>query len=288
MANLKAIKTRIESVKSTQKITKAMKMVASVKFRKAQEKLLNARPYSDKLREVIASIAKRTNTEDHKLLKTNIESNNVLFVIFSGDRGLCGAFNGSVTRGVRQFIIENKNNYDKIFLSFIGKKSYEAYKGKPEYNIVDYYEDLTTKIEFDNITKVSDNIVKYYCEKNCKEVYLIYNEFKSVITQKVVMEKILPIEPAKDLYMPSVEYDFEPNESVVLDFLLEKYLKTEIYRALLESSASEQASRMNSMEAASNNAEEMIKELTLTYNRARQSTITKELIEVVSGAEALK
>jgi len=287
MANLKAIKTRITSVKSTQKITKAMKMVAAAKLRRAQENLIKARPYSNKLRDIIAEIAKRTEKEDSRLLTPNTDNNNILFLVISGDRGLCGGFNSNITRDVKKFLIEKHDEFDRCDLSFIGKKSYESFKGKKDYSIVKFYKDFMDDLDFDKARTVSDDLTEAFISGKYKAVYMIYNEFKSAIAQEVVLERILPVKAEKEAKDEiNLPYIYEPSKIELLDRLLDQYLATEVYRALLESYASEQGARMNAMESATNNAEDMISTLTLTYNRARQAAITTELVEVISGASA--
>ncbi len=286
MANLKAIKTRIVSVKSTQKITKAMKMVAAAKLRRAQENLIKARPYSNHLREVIAEIAKRAEKEDSKFLTTNSTGNDILFLVISGDRGLCGGFNSNITRDVKRFLLEKDGDFDKCDLTFIGKKSYESFKGKNEYNVSNFYKEFMDELSFDKARTVSDDLIEAFVGGKYKEVYMIYNEFKSAIAQEVILEKILPIETKEAKEDINIPYIYEPSKIELLDRLLNQYLTTEVYRALLESYASEQGARMNAMESATNNADDMISSLTLTYNRARQAAITTELVEVISGAAA--
>ena len=286
MANLKAIKTRITSVKSTQKITKAMKMVAAAKLRRAQENLIKARPYSNHLREVIAEIAKRAEKEDSKFLTTNSTGNDILFLVISGDRGLCGGFNSNITRDVKKFLIEKDGEFDRCDLTFIGKKSYESFKGKSDYSVSNFYKDFMDELSFDKARLVSDDLIEAFVSGKYKEVYMIYNEFKSAIAQEVILEKILPIEADESKEEINIPYIYEPSKIELLDRLLNQYLTTEVYRALLESYASEQGARMNAMESATNNADDMISSLTLTYNRARQAAITTELVEVISGAAA--
>jgi F-type H+-transporting ATPase subunit gamma len=287
MANLKAIKTRIVSVKSTQKITKAMKMVAAAKLKRAQDNLTKARPYSNHLRVVISEIAKRAEKEDSKFLSASDDaSNDVLFLVISGDRGLCGGFNSNITRDVKKFIIEQDGNFDKCDLTFIGKKSYESFKGKNEYSIANFYKEFMDDLSFEKAKIISDDLIDLFVSGKYKEVYMIYNEFKSAIAQEVILEKVLPIEAVESDEEINIPYIYEPSKIELLDRLLNQYLTTEIYRALLESYASEQGARMNAMESATSNADEMISSLTLTYNRARQAAITTELVEVISGAAA--
>jgi F-type H+-transporting ATPase subunit gamma len=223
MANLKAIKTRITSVKSTQKITKAMKMVAAAKLRRAQENLIKARPYSNHLREVIAEIAKRAEKEDSKFLTTNSTGNDILFLVISGDRGLCGGFNSNITRDVKKFLIEKDGDFDRCDLTFIGKKSYESFKGKKDYNIHNFYKDFMDELSFDKARLVSDDLIDAFVSGKYKEVYMIYNEFKSAIAQEVILEKILPIEAQESKGEVNIPYIYEPSKIELLDRLLNQY-----------------------------------------------------------------
>ncbi len=286
MANLKAIKTRITSVKSTQKITKAMKMVAAAKLRRAQEKLIKTRPYSNHLRTVISDISKRVEEKDSKLLTKNSETESILFLVISGDRGLCGGFNSNITKEVKKFLEQKKEDFDKCDLMFIGKKSYESFKGKQEYQIEKFYPDFMEDLSFDKAREISNDLISSFISGKYKEVHVIYNEFKSAIAQEVILKKLLPISADEIKEEVNIPYIYEPSKIVLLDRLLNQYLATELYRALLESFASEQGARMNAMESATNNADDMISSLTLTYNRARQAAITTELVEVISGAAA--
>ncbi len=286
MANLKAIKTRITSVKSTQKITKAMKMVAAAKLRRSQEKLMKTRPYSNHLRLVISDISKKVEKKDSQLLTKNSETESILFLVISGDRGLCGGFNSNITKEVKKFLVQKKEDFDKCDLMFIGKKSYESFKGKPQYQIEKFYQDFMEDLSFDKAREISNDLTDSFISGKYKEVYIIYNEFKSAIAQEVILERLLPISADEVTEEVNIPYIYEPSKIVLLDRLLNQYLATEVYRALLESFASEQGARMNAMESATNNADDMISNLTLTYNRARQAAITTELVEVISGAAA--
>ncbi|MDW8245845.1 MAG: ATP synthase F1 subunit gamma [Sandaracinaceae bacterium] len=291
MRNLKAIRKRINSVRNTQKITKAMKMVAAARLRRAQESILRLRPYALKTMEVLSDVAARAvleGDEHHPLLQRR-EEKNVLFVVLTSDRGLAGSFNANVNRFAFRKWIEFETNDIDVSFAAIGRK------GR------DFLRRRNAKIDFEWIglseasyvsksSEVARWIGAEYANGRYDSVYLIYNEFKSAISQKVVCERILPIEPTTIDENKDVRGDFvyEPNKKVLLDSLLPIYVQVEVYRALLESVASEHGARMTAMDNATKNASEMIEKLTLMYNRARQAAITKELVEIISGAEALK
>ena len=287
MANLKEIKRRIQSVKNTQQITKAMKLVAASKLRKAQQAILEARPYAIKMMEVLNHLAARCNSDVHPLLDVR-EGNRHLLLIITSDKGLCGGFNGTIIRKTAQYLKDNEENENSLIVA--GKKGNDIFSNRP----VTIIEELVgwTK-DFDHLKAqaIGENLATMFSENKIDKVSMIYNEFKSVMQQEVIVEQLLPVVPeklelSKDSY--SVDYIYEPDEESILDEMLKRYMTVEVYRAFLESSASEHGARMTAMDAASRNAGEMIDGLTLTYNKARQAYITKELIEIVNGAEALK
>ena len=287
MANLKEIKRRIQSVKNTQQITKAMKLVAASKLRKAQQAILEARPYAIKMMEVLNHLAARCNSDGHPLLDVR-EGNRHLLLIITSDKGLCGGFNGTIIRKTAQYLKDNEENENSLIVA--GKKGNDIFSNRP----VTIIEELVgwTK-DFDHLKAqaIGENLATMFSENKIDKVSMIYNEFKSVMQQEVIVEQLLPVVPEKleqnkDSY--SVDYIYEPDEESILDKMLKRYMTVEVYRAFLESSASEHGARMTAMDAASRNAGEMIDGLTLTYNKARQAYITKELIEIVNGAEALK
>ena len=287
MANLKEIKRRIQSVKNTQQITKAMKLVAASKLRKAQQAILEARPYAIKMMEVLNHLAARCNSDVHPLLDVR-EGNRHLLLIITSDKGLCGGFNGTIIRKTAQYLKDNDENENSLIVA--GKKGNDIFGNRP----VTITEELIgwTK-DFDHLKAqaIGEKLATMFSENKIDKVSMIYNEFKSVMQQEVIVEQLLPVVPekleqSKDSY--SVDYIYEPDEESILDEMLKRYMTVEVYRAFLESSASEHGARMTAMDAASRNAGEMIDGLTLTYNKARQAYITKELIEIVNGAEALK
>jgi F-type H+-transporting ATPase subunit gamma len=285
MANLKAIRNRIQSVKGTQKITRAMKMVAAAKLRRAQENILALRPYAADVMKVLADVAALTEADDHPLLARR-DPNKVMLVVLTSDRGLCGGFNTNINKNTDEYVRKNKESHEDISLGIIGRKGLEYFRRRDfhvRHEILNVFEDLSWKKAAD----VARTIIHDYSQGELDAVYLVYNEFKSVISQKVVIEPLLPIVPA-EAEEGRFEFIYEPNKKALLDRLLPMYVEVEVYRALLESVASEHGARMTAMDNATKNAGEMIDSLTLQYNKARQAAITSELLEVVGGAEALK
>ncbi len=287
MANLKEIKNRIASVKSTQKITKAMKMVSAAKFRKAEEAMLQNRPYSDKILEVLSSLALRTEEAAHPLLERRTPRQAAL-VVFSSDRGLCGGFNGNLMRSVQRFLTEKADRYESIALYVVGKKAKEFFKGKPV-DILGERVELFGKVSYGVAQEIANEIVERYTNRELDQVYMVYNEFQSALVQQVVYDRLLPVEiPEADPETSTTEYIYEPSETFMLDWVLPRYVEVRVFRALLESTASEHGARMTAMESASNNAADMIARLTLKYNRARQEAITTELMDIVNGVESMR
>lgn len=292
-ASLRDIRKRIASVRSTQQITKAMKMVAAAKLRRAQESILATRPYAAKMSDVLSSLAARTSPDAHPLLYRR-EPRRVEIVVFTSDRGLCGAFNMNLIQRAEKFIQEESAGRELVTLSFIGRKGRDYFRRR-KVNIRREYVNIFGKVDYPLAARIGQELVECYVREQVDSIYLLYSEFRSAIQQRIVLEKILPVTPkiseegGGDAKGPaSIEYIYEPSENEILGKLLPMYVEMQIYRALLESVASEFGARMTAMENATNNAAEMIDKLTLVYNKARQAAITKELIEIVSGAEALK
>jgi len=300
-ASLRDIRKRIASIRSTQQITKAMKMVAAARLRRAQESILATRPYATKMLEVLSSLAARTSAEAHPLLARR-EPKRIEVVVFTSDRGLCGAFNMNLIQRAERFLGEEKANADEIALSLIGRKGRDYFR-KRKVTIRREYINFFGKVDYPLASRIGQELVQAYSQKQVDGIYLLYGEFRSAIQQPVVLKKILPVTPKVPdggekppaLSAPplekggaAIEYIYEPSEGEILEKLLPMYVEVQIYQALLESVASEYGARMTAMENATNNAAEMIEKLTLIYNKARQAAITKELIEIVSGAEALK
>jgi F-type H+-transporting ATPase subunit gamma len=295
MPSLKSIRTQIASKKSTQKITRAMKLVSAARLRGAQDAILAARPYANALVEVIGQVSERAGAEAHPLLEKR-EPRRVTLVPITSDRGLAGGFNANIIRAVARFMAERADA--ETVLEIVGKKGRDYYRRRK----------VTVKHEVPGATgataaelarQVASIVVDAFVKSQTDAVFLVYNEFKSAVQQRIVVEPLLPVTRAS--VMPqtgqaapaapettAIDFAYEPSKKELLDVLLPQFIESQIYRALLESVASEFGARMTAMENATNNAKEMIADLTLKYNRVRQAAITKELMEIVSGAEALK
>ena len=285
MANLRDIRKRIVSVKSTQQITKAMQMVAASKLKRAQESVVAARPYAIKMNEVLASLALRTEEGKHPLLQRRGEKN-VELIVMTSDRGLCGGFNHNVIKTSEKFVAEKQGEYEKILISVVGKKVRDYYRRQGREFATEFLN--PGNITFSYAEEIAADVIDRYVEKTTDAVYVIYTEFKSAMTQNVIVQRLLPVEPMKLAEDEvAVEYIYEPSEDELLADILPRYVYTQLFRMLLESVASEHGSRMTAMDSATSNAVEMVDRLTLLYNRARQAAITTELMEIVSGAEAL-
>jgi F-type H+-transporting ATPase subunit gamma len=289
MASLKDIKKRIGSVKNTQQITKAMKMVAAAKLRRAQDAAVSARPYAEKLQTVMSNLAQREDGDGHALLNQR-GTGRALIVLMTADRGLCGGFNANVSKEAERFIRSNERGFDNIDLMIIGRKGRDFLRNRVGEHITKVHEDITSDATYKTAQLIGEEVVDAYSDEKYDAVYVIYNAFKSAIEQVVTVEQVLPIQPkvTEPVQEDSIDYIYEPNRGEVLAQLLPKMVEVQIFRALLESNASEQGARMSSMDSASRNAADMIGKLTLQYNRARQAAITKELMEIISGAESIK
>ena len=283
MANLKDIRDRIKSVKSIQKVTKAMKMVAAAKMRRAQENMEKARPYNHRLVEIIQHLLPSVERSMLPLLEFR-DVKRVAYVVVTSDRGLAGSFNSSILRKAHSDIDEfGKENVD-IFC--IGKKAKDYFKSR-QYNIVEAYSDFWSDLNFNQSMKIGSAIIDHFLDSSVDEIRVVYNEFVNVATQATVTEKLLPIE-LKDEELVDTDFLYEPSKKKIVKSLIPRYLNAQVWKYLLESYASEQAARMVAMENATTNSEDMIKNLTLEFNKARQAAITTEMLEIVSGAEALK
>lgn len=289
MPSLKDIKKRIGSVKNTQQITKAMKMVAAAKLRRAQDAAVAARPYAEKLQSVLSNLAAREEADAHPLLSQRGTSR-ALVVLMTADRGLCGGFNANVSKEAERFIRTNEQGFDDIDLMIIGRKGRDFLKSRLGDKIIKVYEDITTDATYKTAQLIGEEVVAAYSEEKYDAVYVLYNAFQSAIVQNVTLEQVLPIQPkmVEEKAGDSVDYIYEPDKMGVLSEILPKMVEVQFFRGLLESNASEQGARMSAMDSASRNASEMIGKLTLQYNRARQAAITKELMEIISGAESIK
>jgi F-type H+-transporting ATPase subunit gamma len=292
MPSLKQIKRRISSVNNTKQITRAMRMVSAARLRRAQENMESARPYSDHLWALIRDLAARTDRSKHPLLDVR-EPDQVGIVVITSDRGLAGSFNINICRAAEEVIRKEDQERDDVRLITIGKKGYEYFK-KRGYNIIQNHIGLSRDFEYGKVLSISGMIRELFIngfieESGLDRIYLVYNEFKNVIQQEVITEQLFPIVPElADEEKYPVDYIYEPDEAALLDHVLPLYANVTLWRVLLESFAAEHAARMNAMENATNNASDLIDKLTLQYNKARQAAITTEILEVVSGAEALK
>jgi F-type H+-transporting ATPase subunit gamma len=284
MPSLIDIRRRIRSVKNTQQITKAMKMVSAAKLRRAQDRVIAARPYAGMLRQVLANVAAAVANDEtageHPLLARRPE-NRILLVLITGDKGLAGAFNTNLIKGAQRFIVERQQA--SVTLELIGRKGRDFFR-KRSANISGEAVNLAAKVVYDEIAAVARKAIEMYRNEEIDAVYLLFNEFKSVVSQKLTVSRVLPVELPQNA--APVDYIFEQPPGEMLAALLPRYVEMEFYRALLESAAAEHAARMTAMESATSNAAEMIDKLTLYLNRVRQASITKEIIEVVSGAAA--
>ena len=288
MATLQDIRRRIRSVQSTQKITRAMKLVAAAKLRRAQERILEARPYAFKMAELVGALARALGEDKHPLLLRS-EGHRKLFIVITADKGLCGAFNSNVIRRSIELLREAPDG--AAALMAVGRKARDFYRRRP-WAIRGERLGFLDRLTFAHARELAGELMRTYLEGEVDEVWLIFNEFRSVAVQRVVVERLLPIEARGGAEAggegAGVEYLYEHDATTILAALLPRHVEVQVYRALLESSAGEHGARMTAMEAATKNAQEMIGLLTIQYNKARQERITKELLDIVGGAEALR
>ena len=296
MASLRAIRTRIKSVRNTQKITKAMKLVAAAKLRRAQDAVLRTRPYAEALNELLGSLAAARVAAEippHPLMEVRENPKRIEVVLLTSDRGLCGGFNSNIIRRAQRFLVEEADKYDVIQFSTIGRRGRDFAKKRGIQTRKDYV-GFFGRLRFSMAKQVADDLIVEFRERNLDAVFLLYNQFRSAIAQSITLTQLLPIvappskERAGEGGFITPEHLYEPSRPALLEHLIPRQLAMQIWRALLESEASEHGARMTAMDSATNNANEMIGRLSLQYNRARQASITKELMEIVSGAEALK
>jgi F-type H+-transporting ATPase subunit gamma len=291
MATLREVRNRIGGVKKTQKITRAMKMVAAAKLRRAQDRVIGARPYAKLLSNVLASVMAKAGEVEHPLLAVR-EEKRVIIVVMAGDRGLCGAFNTNVHRATQHLIAEHPG-WTEVRVLPVGKKAIEFWRRRKYPFTEKTYSGIFAGVRYADAKEIAGQIAQEFVAEKVDAVYVVVNEFRSVLSQVVRTVRLLPLSPEAPAAAPStgaegVEYIYEPDAKTILAWLLPRYLEFGVYRALAESAAAEMGARMTAMDSASKNAGEMIDKLTLTYNRARQARITRELIEIVSGAAALE
>ena len=291
MPSLKDLKIRINTVKSTQKITSAMKMVASAKLKRAQEKAESGRPYATKMSSIVSTLASKVNSESGpKLLFGNNESNRVLLVAISADRGLCGGFNNNISKEIRKRVNDLEKDNKEVKLILVGRKVGTVLKREMGNRIIGSFTGIQgDNLSFSKISPITLQIISLFEDDKIDCVEMYYNRFRSVISQVVTKKQLIPADVNTETPDNDEEstYEYEPEEEMILDHLLPRNLSTQIYSALLDSSAGELAARMTAMDNATRNAGELIDRLTLEYNRTRQAFITKELIEIISGAEAV-
>jgi len=283
MANILDVRRRIRSVRATQQITKAMKMVSAAKLRRAQDRILRARPFAHQCRAVLSSLAARADVSLHPLLEERGDDQIELMII-TGDKGLCGSFNNTIIKHAIEFLEERRNH--ELTLHLVGKKGRDYFRRR-KYNIRNEFVGIFNKLNYQHAVEIARSIIAAYTDGSLDAIYLIYNEFKSALQQRVTLERLLPIKRMEVPGEAAVDYIYEPTPQEIFNIMLPRYVEIQIFHALLESAAAEHAARMTAMDAATQNATEMIENLTLSMNRVRQATITRELIEIVSGADAL-
>lgn len=296
MAGLKEVRLRIASVKSTQQITNAMKMVAASKLRKAQTAVLKLRPYAAKLQEILQNLSGSIEDSSANAFTADRNSEKVLIIAVTSNRGLCGGFNSNVIKMVHTLLETQfgeqyrKNN---VTLDCIGRKASEFFT-KRGYKVRGTHDDLLENIAFPKVSEYAEGVIKAFLNKEYDTIFIVYNQFKNAAVQKLQVEQFLPIAPPQKVTDPkakpvvTADYIFEPDSETILTELIPKTLRIQIYKAVIDSFASEQGARMTAMQQATDNAKEILRELQIMYNKARQASITTEILEIVSGAEALK
>ena len=291
MANLKEIRTRISSVSSTRQITSAMKMVSAAKLRKAQDAIIKMRPYANKLHDILTDLTATLEDSVENIYGEDREVMKVLIVPISANRGLCGAFNSNVVKKAIEVTLEmypEQHNQKNVYFWSIGKKASDAliYRG---YNVIKTNNGLFDSISFESVSVIAQELMQKYEDGTYDRIIFVYNRFLNAASQQLVAEQFLPVKiETKTPHVVKTDYIFEPDKETILNQLIPKSLKIQLYKAILDSNASEQGARMTAMHKATDNANELIKELKLYYNKARQGAITSEILEIVSGAEALK
>ena len=285
MANLKEIRNRITSVGSTMQITSAMKMVSAAKLKRAQDAITQMRPYANKLTELLVNLSSSLDSAEGGEFSSERAINNVLLVPITSNRGLCGGFNANIIKQTTALIREDFAGKNVSILS-IGKKSSEYFKNN-NYNVVSIHDEIYGNLNYESISNISESIMQDYLDLKYDKVILVYNQFKNAATQNVMREDYLPVESPNDDNASIGDYIFEPQKKEIIEQLIPKSLKTQLFKAVLDSHASEHGARMTAMHKATDNASELKKDLTLSYNKARQAAITAEILEIVGGAEAL-
>ncbi len=287
MASLKSIKKRIVSVKNTRQITKAMKMVSAAKLRRAQENVVAARPYAQKMGEVLQSLAGNLEGDLHPLLEKR-DAKKLLLIVVTSDRGLCGGFNSNLCKAGERYIKEKQAEFEQISIMTVGRKGYEFLKNR--HKVYKDFSNILPKPNYQTAAMLAQDVIEGYLAEEYDQVVMLFNSFRTVMTQDITFQQLLPIVPEEKAAVDEVgvEFIYEPSVSDLLTEILPKNIEVQIFKAMLESVAGEHGARMTAMDSASKNASEMIGKLTLQYNRARQAAITTELMEIISGAESIK
>ncbi len=284
--NLIDLRRRVRSVKNIQQITRAMKFVSASRLRRAQDRIFAARPYANRMLAVLNSLAARVDPESHPLLEER-EAHKVMLIVITSDKGLCGAFNANVIKSAVRFI-EKETVNASLSLALVGKKGSDWFRSRP-WAVKHEYLNIMSQVSYEYAAELADAVIDYFTKSELDSVYIVYNEFKSVISQRIVIEPLLPIRRLEGVEKAGhLDYLYEQPAREIFDRLLPKHVETQVFRAMLESEASEHGARMTAMDSATRNASEMIESLTLKINRLRQASITTEIIEIVSGANALQ
>lgn len=292
MPSLQSLRRKIAAFKNTQKITKAMKMVAAAKLKRSQDRILAARPYAHKMRGVLSNLSRRVNRSAHPLLQKR-EVKKIEVLVITSDRGLCGGFNGNIARKSAEFVRQCEAQGLTVGLSIVGRKGRDYFRRR-SWPIRQEWTGVFDKLSFEHAIDIGGDLTDKFVKGSFDELHVVYNEFKSAIQQRVVVEKLFPVDAATEFSAVSAEgvasgaYLYEPDEAALLSALVPKHFQVQAYRILLESAAAEHGARMAAMDGATRNAGQLIKKVTLYYNKTRQAAITKELMDIVGGAEALK
>ena len=292
MPSLQSLRRKIAAFKNTQKITKAMKMVAAAKLKRSQDRILAARPYAHKMRGVLSNLSRRVNRSAHPLLQKR-EVKKIEVLVFTSDRGLCGGFNGNIARKSAEFVRQCEAQGLTVGLSIVGRKGRDYFRRR-SWPIRQEWTGVFDKLSFEHAIDIGGDLTDKFVKGSFDELHVVYNEFKSAIQQRVIVEKLFPVDAATEFSVAPAEgvasgaYLYEPDEAALLSALVPKHFQVQAYRILLESAAAEHGARMAAMDGATRNAGQLIKKVTLYYNKTRQAAITKELMDIVGGAEALK
>ncbi len=285
MPTIREIKDRITAIKSTQKITRAMQMVAAAKLRRAQENIMKARPYAMELDKIIAQVAMRTKRDVHPLLRENTEGGKSLFVVVTADSGLCGGFNSNIIKAAREYLVKHADENIDVFS--IGRKGRDFFKNN-EYNLVGEKVMFFNSLKYADAVEAVAKLKDLYLEGTYSRVDILYNQFKSAIQQEITVRQLLPLIPAEpEESVNPIDYLYEPDEYAVFDTLIPYHIEIQVWRVFLESYAAEMGAKMTAMDSATENADDLLSTLSITYNRARQTIITTEISEIVGGAESL-